>query len=99
MLLPLAVDVGRPVREDERVGGRLLDAGGGLLRVRLALDSAAAAPAGSPSSSPVGRNDRAASGSVPNASAKTVASVTLPNIANSISSNTSAMHVFSITTG
>jgi hypothetical protein len=30
---------------------------------------------------------------------KTVASVTFPNVASSISSNTSAMHIFSVTTG
>jgi hypothetical protein len=32
-------------------------------------------------------------------SSKTVASVTLPDVSNSIGSNTSAMHVFAITTG
>lgn len=36
---------------------------------------------------------------VPIDSTKTVASVTLPDVANSISSNTSAMHIFSIATG
>ena len=36
---------------------------------------------------------------VPIDSSKTVASVTFPNVSNSVGSNTSAMHVFAVTTG